>query len=185
MTPLTQHTIETERMLLKAFTPEVYQYAFTHLNDDAIKELFGHANDEEFLKEKDRFEKGLITFNKTFLYFQLRDKHTNRFLGWCGYHTWYFPHFRAEAFYRLENESDKRKGLISEALQQVLKYGFNEMGLIRVEAFVGTENEASLATLKKFGFRQEGLFRKHYHYEGENTDSIAFGLLKEEFQEII
>jgi ribosomal-protein-alanine N-acetyltransferase len=82
----------------------------------------------------------------------------------------------------LTNESDRRKGLISEAINAVLNYGFNEMNLVRVEAFVGEENIASLATLKKFGFTQEGIFRKHYHYKGENTDSIAFGLLKEEFK---
>lgn len=185
MTPLTQHTIETERLTLKAFTPEVYHYAFAKLNEAEIKELFGHSTDEELAKEKERFEKGLTTFNKTFLYFQIRDKQTNRFMGWCGYHTWYLPHFRAEAFYRLEHESDRRKGLITEALSMVLKYGFTEMGLIRVEAFVGTENEASLATMRKFGFKEEGLFRKHYHYEGENTDSVAFGLLKEEFLDVI
>lgn len=181
MTPLTQHTIQTERLLLQAFTPEVYQYAFTNLNDAELKELFGHANDEELAKEKDRFKHGLTTFNKSFLYFQIREKNTKRFMGWCGYHTWYISHFRAEAFYRLEHESDRRKGLITEALKAVLNYGFNDMGLIRVEAFVGTDNEASLATLRKFGFKEEGLFRKHYHFEGENTDSVAFGLLKEEF----
>ncbi|MES2560349.1 MAG: GNAT family protein [Bacteroidota bacterium] len=185
MTPLTQYTIETKRLLLKAFTQEVYQQAFTNLTDTELKELFGHANDEELAKEKDRFDKGLTSFNKSFLYFQIRDKQTNRFMGWCGYHTWYIPHFRAEAFYRLEHESDRRKGLMAEAFLEVLKYGFNEMGLVRVEAFAAADNEASLATLKKFGFRQEGLFRKHYHYEGVNTDSVAFGLLKEEFINII
>lgn len=169
-------------MILTAFTPEVYSYAFTNLNDAEIKDFFGHNTDEELATDRERFEKGMTTFNKSFLYFQLREKDTNRFLGWCGYHTWYFTHYRAEIFYMLNNESDRRKGLISEAIRAVLNYGFNEMNLVRVEAFVGEENAASLATLKKFGFTQEGVFRKHYHYKGENTDSIAFGLLKEEFK---
>jgi [ribosomal protein S5]-alanine N-acetyltransferase len=181
MTPPPQYAIETERMILKAFTPELYQYAFTNLSDAEIKTLFGHATDEEFAKEKDRFEKGMTTFNRTFIYFQLREKGTKRFMGWCGYHTWYFTHYRAEAFYMLNDASDRRKGFISEALAAVLNYGFHEMGLVRVEAFVGKDNQASLATLHKFGFKEEGLFRKHYHYDGENTDSVAFGLLKEEF----
>ncbi|MBP9186649.1 MAG: GNAT family N-acetyltransferase [Bacteroidia bacterium] len=181
MTQLKQHTIETERLLLKAFTPEVYFYAFNNLNNTEIKELFGHTSDEELAVDKDRYENGLTTFNKDVLFFQIRDKLTNRFMGWCGYHTWYFTHFRAEVFYNLNDENDRRKGVISEALLEVLKYGFNEMKLIRIEAFVALENEASIATLKKFGFKQEGVFRKHYHYQGENTDSIAYGLLKEEY----
>jgi ribosomal-protein-alanine N-acetyltransferase len=77
-------TIQTERLLLQAFTPEVYQYAFTQLDDAAIKELFGHNSDAELATDKERFEKGMTTFNKSFLFFQLRDKHTNRYLWWCG-----------------------------------------------------------------------------------------------------
>lgn len=181
MTTLLQHTIETERLLLKAFTPEVYQYAFTTLDDTGIKELFGHSNDGELATERERFEKGMVTFNKSFLFFQLRDKYTHRFIGWCGYHTWYYTHYRAELFYMINTDTDRRKGLITEALQAVLDYGFTDMNLVRVEAFAAADNEASLATLQKFGFKQEGVFRKHYHYNGENTDSVAFGLLKEEF----
>lgn len=184
MVALVQYTIQTERLVLKAFTPDVYHYAFTQLEEAGIKDLFGHATDEEFAFEKERFEKGMATFNKSFLFFQLRDRFTDRFMGWCGYHTWYFTHYRAELFYMLNNENDRKKGLITEALKAVLQYGFSDMNLVRVEAFVATDNEASLATLRRFRFQEEGLFRKHYHYQGENTDSLAFGLLKEEFEEL-
>src|SRR6478609_10959568 len=136
-------TLQTERLLLKAFTPEVYQYAFTQLDDAGIKEFFGHNSDAELATEKERFEKGMTTFNKSFLFFQLRDTYTNRFLGWCGYHTWYYTHFRAELFYMLNNETDRKQGLISEALKAVLHYGFTDMKLVRVEAFVGPQNQAS------------------------------------------
>ena len=109
MAALVQHTIQTKRLVLKAFTPEVYQYAFTHLDEAGIKDLFGHATDEELAVEQERFEKGMVTFNKSFLFFQLRDRITDRFMGWCGYHTWYFTHFRAEVFYMLRNESDRKQ----------------------------------------------------------------------------
>src|SRR6187402_3583033 len=109
-------TRSTNRLELKAFTPEVYQHAFTSLNEADIIALFGHQNHEEFLVEKDRFEKGMTTFNRSFLFFQLREKGSNVFLGWCGYHTWYYTHNRAEIFYMLGKEQDRRKGLMTEAL---------------------------------------------------------------------
>jgi ribosomal-protein-alanine N-acetyltransferase len=175
-------TIETERMLLKAFTPEVYHYTFTTMNDKEIMLFFGHQTDKELQVEKERFTKGMTTFNKSFLFFQLRDEISDTYLGWCGYHTWYTTHDRAELFYMLMDEKQRRKGLISEALSAVLKYGFDQMKLERIEAFVGEQNIASLATLKRFNFKQEGVFRKHYKIDGENQDSLAFGLLKSEFQ---
>lgn len=176
----TQQTLQTNRLTLSAFTPEVYEYAFTQLSQPGIMQLFGHQKEEEFLTEKERYDKGMVTFNKSFLFFQLRDKNTGQFLGWCGYHTWYFTHYRAEVFYMLADDQHKKKGLMTEALLAVLNYGFNQMELQRVEAFVGEENAASLALLNKFGFVQEGCFRKHYHVKGTNLDSLAFGLLKEE-----
>jgi ribosomal-protein-alanine N-acetyltransferase len=177
------HTITTDRLLLKAFTPEVYQHAFTTLSEDEIIKFFGHQNHEAFVVEKERFDKGMTTFNKSFLFFQLRDRLTNDYLGWCGFHTWYYTHFRAELFYMLNDEQYRRQGLMTEALLSVLNYGFSDMNLERVEAFVGETNIASRALLKKYGFVEEGLFRKHYHINGENQDSLAYGLLKQEFKQ--
>lgn len=177
----TLYTLTTERLLLKSFTHEVYRQAFTELDEAAIIDLFGHNGHDDYLAEKERFDKGMVTFNKSFIFFQLRDKSSNQFLGWCGYHTWYQKHNRAEVFYMLTDEQQRRQGLMSEALKAVIEYGFKEMQLERIEAFVAEDNNASLALLNKFGFKQEGLFRKHYKVDGINTDSLAFGLLKEEF----
>lgn len=174
-------TLTTSRLLLKAFTPEVYQEAFTQFTPEQQMELFGCKTAKELEIEQDRFEKGMTTFNKTFLFFQLRDLHTNEMLGWCGFHTWYFPHHRAELFYMLNNETHRKHGLMTEALRTVLQYGFNEMQLERVEAFVGKENHASLALLQKFEFTYEGTFRNHYRINNINEDSLAYSLLKAEF----
>jgi ribosomal-protein-alanine N-acetyltransferase len=174
-------TLITPRLELKAFTPEVYQRAFTSLTEQEIRSLFGHQTDEAYAMEKDRFEKGMTTFNRSFLFFQLRDKQTQSFLGWCGYHTWYLTHNRAEVFYMLQDEQQRKQKLMTEALLAVLEYGFNTMQLERVEAFVGITNAASRALLNKFGFQQEGVFRKHYRINGVNEDSLAYGLIKEEF----
>ena len=82
----------------------------------------------------------------------------------------------------LSKDEYKNQGFMTEALKPVLAYGFNQMQLQRVEAFVGLDNVASIALLKKFGFMQEGCLRKHYHSQGINTDSLVFGLLKETFE---
>jgi [ribosomal protein S5]-alanine N-acetyltransferase len=55
--------------------------------------------------------------------------------------------------------------------------------LNRIEAFVGTENEASKRLVKGLGFTEEGLLRGHYINNGIAEDSLVYGLLKSEFQQ--
>ena len=71
---------------------------------------------------------------------------------------------------------------MKEALPVVLDYGFNIMGLKRVEAFLSLENEASLRLIKSFGFKEEGSLREHYFTGGHMEDSSIFSLLLREYE---
>ena len=70
---------------------------------------------------------------------------------------------------------------MSEAMEAILAYGFNDMNLNRIEAFVGKNNVASLRTLKKFNFEEEGVLREHYINKSDPEDSLVFSLLKSEY----
>ncbi|GAA4461501.1 hypothetical protein GCM10023093_06270 [Nemorincola caseinilytica] len=60
----------------------------------------------------------------------------------------------------------RNKGYMTEAMQAVIAHGFGQMGLNRIEAFVGTRNEPSLRLMQHFGFTKEGLLRSHYCKNG-------------------
>ena len=72
------------------------------------------------------------------------------------------------------------QGYMQEALKLVLPYGFQSMGLHRVEANVNTENRASQRLLEKMGFQKEAHFRENYAYNGKFLDSLIFGLLEKD-----
>src|SRR5690606_40551856 len=57
-------------------------------------------------------------------------------------HTWFPDHCRAEIGYSLMQETDRRKGYMSEAIKEVLNYGFTVMNLNRVEALIAPDNIA-------------------------------------------
>ena len=181
MKALQTKILETERLLLREITPAVYDYVFKAYNDYELMMFFGFKTAEDLLQEKERLNGGLKTFSKTVLYFQLIEKKSKIVIGMCGYHTWYLQHARAELFYVLNDDENKRNGFISEAMSPILKYGFEVMKLNRIEAFVGPDNIASQKIMKKFGFIYEGNLRKHYCKEGEYQDSNAYALLKDEF----
>lgn len=173
--------LETQHLILRKLTPETYNYIFQEYNDNELKAFLGFTTDEELDKEKDKFSKGIATYNRSFVNFQLIDKQTNAIMGACGYHTWYTEHHRAEIGYALNNDIHKGKGIMSEALKAVIDYGFREMNLNRIEALIGPKNEASLRLVQKLNFTKEGHLRKHYFKNNNMEDSLVFSLLRDEY----
>ena len=169
--------LHTKRLNLRLVTPEVYESVF-QLSDVGIMEFLGLTTMEELSEEKKRFESGLKTFNKTFLYFQLIEKESNAMIGWCGYHTWYTHHDRAEIGYGLISDHYRQKGFMSEALSAVIDYGFNEMNLHRIEAFASPSNVPSVKLLELNNFQKEGLLKEHYLKDGVYEDSAIYGLIR-------
>ena len=161
--------LDSPRLLLKGFNQESYDKLFNQCSEGSIKEYLGLQSDEELEFERSRYKGGYSTYNLTIQFFQLVAKEDNRILGWCGYHSWAKQHRRAEIFYMLKREEDKRNGLMSEALQSVLEYGKTEMNLRRVEAFVATNNPASYKLVEKFGFKKEAEIQYRYQF-GDDVD---------------
>ena len=174
------YTVDTPRLTLRLLTPEVYRYIFTVYNEENLKEFLG-IDGEEFQIEKDRFSKGMSTYNRTFANFQMIEKNSGKIIGWCGYHTWATDHYRAEIGYRMAGEEYKNKGFMSEALKAVLHYGFTVMKLHRSEALVADYNIPSVSLLKKNKFTREGVLREHYLVNGVFEESVMYSLLISEY----
>lgn len=69
------------------------------------------------------------------------------------------------------------KGLMTEAVQSVVDYGFQKLSLFRLEAWTHLENERSQGVLLRAGFQLEGVQRQKI-VDGENRhDLCLFGKL--------
>lgn len=174
--------LHTERLLLRKASVEEFHYIFKHYNDEELKAFFGLTTDEELQKEKDKYNNGYTSYNRSFLLFHLIDKATQQNIGACGFHNWFAMHSRSEIGYHLRDESNKRKGFMKEALQAIIAYGFNNMNLNRIEAVISPKNEPSLKLAKHYNFKQEGYLKEHYCLDGVLEDSVIFGLLKKEYE---
>ena len=89
------------------------------------------------------------------LFWAMTLKGEDRIIGGIVY--WNFdPGFHcAEIGYEL-HPAYWQQGLMSEGMKAVLDYGFNELGLHRIEATPFAENEPSCKFLAKLGFTYEG-----------------------------
>jgi ribosomal-protein-alanine N-acetyltransferase len=174
--------LNTERLILKKLTPEIFTYVFKNYSKAEIIKILGLGSEAEFIKEKEKCEGGYTTFNRSILSFLLVLKDNNETIGRCGYHNWYLDHRKAEIGYLLNKKENKRKGYMSECIKVVLEYGFNSMKLNRIEACIAPANIASQSLIKKYGFTQEGYLRQNFIRDGEIQDSLIFSLLKHEYK---
>ncbi len=111
----------------------------------------------------------------------LADRASDRFLGTTALFSLSGPLHRAELGYSLM-PSEQGRGLATEAVRTALDFGFDILGLERIEADVDPRNLPSLRTLENLGFRREGYLRQRWHVAGELQDSVLMGLLASDWQ---
>lgn len=74
------------------------------------------------------------------------------------------------------------KGIVTEALKEVIRFGFCEVGFERIAAHHYVLNEASGQVMKKCGMQYEGTLRKILkNGRGEIVDCRYYSILKEEY----
>jgi len=172
--------LKTGRLKLRKLTPEAFAYVFRNYTDKELMEFFGIATAIELEDEKGKFEKGISTYDKSFVYFQLIDEISDQIIGSCGFFTWYLKHHRAEIGYFLSDVATMQQGLMTEAITEVIRYGFTKMDLHRIEAFIEPSNEPSLKLIRKMNFKQEGHLKEHYFCNNTMEDSLVFSLFKKD-----
>jgi RimJ/RimL family protein N-acetyltransferase len=104
-----------------------------------------------------------------------------RLIGTCSLFALVKPSRRAELGYGLSRTAWGR-GYMHEALCALLGFGFDELGLNRVEADIDPRNQPSARSLERLGFSKEGFLRERWIVDGEVSDSELFGLLASEWR---
>jgi ribosomal-protein-serine acetyltransferase len=73
------------------------------------------------------------------------------------------------------------RGVASTAARRVAQFGFEELGLQRIEIVCGVENRASQRAAEKTGARREGVLRKRLRTKGQPIDAVMYSLIAEDF----
>lgn len=85
--------------------------------------------------------------------------------------------YRGEIGYML-HPSFWRQGIMQEAVEAVINFGFNQMKLHSIEAKINPANNASAKILEKNNFVKEAHFKEDYFWEGKFLDTVVYSLLK-------
>jgi len=74
------------------------------------------------------------------------------------------------------------RGYCTEAAREMVRYGFEVLGLHRIYANHFGSNLASGRVMQKLGMSYEGTRREHYKKWGEYEDQVEYGLLASEWR---
>ena len=74
------------------------------------------------------------------------------------------------------------KGYGTDAMRTLLRFGFDEMNLHRIELTVHAGNERARACYRKCGFVDEVRLRQARYTRGEHVDVMVMGILREEWE---
>jgi ribosomal-protein-alanine N-acetyltransferase len=105
------------------------------------------------------------------------NKQNREWIGSCGFNTW-----QLEGAYRGEIGCELSslywgQGYMGEAIELLLQYGFQEMGLHRIEALVDTRNERASRLFATQHFQMEGILRDYRHTDEGYHDVHMYSLL--------
>lgn len=73
-------------------------------------------------------------------------------------------------------------GFMTEAINLILKYSFNDLKLHRIEANIQPHNTASIAVVKRCGFSKEGFSPKYLKVSGKWRDHERWAIIKENWR---
>ncbi len=76
------------------------------------------------------------------------------------------------------------KGYGSEAMRLMLHYGFTELNLHRVSLTVFEQNPRGIRSYEKCGFTHEGRIREFLLRDGQRSDMLHMGILRDEWERL-
>jgi RimJ/RimL family protein N-acetyltransferase len=104
-----------------------------------------------------------------------------QFIGTAGIYRISPENHRAEIGYMLLPEH-RCKGIVTETIDMMLNYGFNQLQLHSMQAVIDPANIASERVLQKNGFVKEAHFLEDEYYNGVYYDSVIYSLLKRNYR---
>ena len=173
----------TNRLALRELTVDDSENWFKNLSDDEVAVLIGMEPLENVEDSKsiinsfiDRYEK------KNGMAWAITLKEDEGFIGTCSYEKIDSHNLSGEIGYDLL-KIYWGHGFMAEALSVILDYGFESLGLNRIEVHTAAINLASRNLLRKLGFFEEGIFRESTFFRGEFRDDCQYSLLRREWNE--
>ncbi len=175
--------LTTERLLLRDFVENdwhavhVYQsdprylryYPWSSRSPEEVKAFVRRFLDQQTHRPRSKFQFAVVL------------KSDGHLIGNCGIRKAHSRALKADLGYEIAPDEWGR-GYATEAARAVLRFGFEELQLHRIEASCLAENTASTRVLEKLGMQLEGRLRDHEWIDGRWWDTLMYSILVQEWE---
>lgn len=173
-------TLETERLILRTFEESDAADVFAYAQNPNVGPPAGwppHAD----IEESQRIIRMFIQADDCWA---IVDRKTGHVIGSLGIHQdGKRNHPGARSIGYVLGEPHWGQGLMPEAVQAVLRFCFEEMGLKIISAFYFPFNTQSRRVMEKCGMKHEGTLRMCTRiFSGEIYDDVCYSITQEEWK---
>jgi ribosomal-protein-alanine N-acetyltransferase len=168
--------LTTQRLLLQQIQPEDQRFIYEGLSHPDVIPFYGVRYDS-FEATKTQMEwYAKACEEDTGGPWKIVDKVSGEKLGVIAYYFHKKEHRKAEVGFWLLPQY-WGKGIVSEAMQQLIQYCKNEKNIHRLEAFVEEGNKASCRVLEKANFKYEGTMKDCEIKNGSFVSLLIYALI--------
>jgi len=170
--------LSTERFELRPLSPDDLAGFFAELSDPEVVRL----TNIEPLTEMEQASAILDRIDTARaegrgVRWAIHDRASGEYVGSCGFNSLVWTYAcRGEIGYDVVRNWWGRR-VMGEVLPALLDFGFDRLGLRRIEALVMPANQRSWRLLERHGFEREGLLRDHGFWRDDFHDAYLYARL--------
>ncbi len=173
--------IENKRFILRKFTKNDINDLYEYASDSEVTKFLSWDTYKNIDIAVDYIENVLLRYSKNEIApWGIEWKENSKMIGSIDFVQYDKKNFSAEIGYVL-NRKYWNKGIMTEALKEIIKFGFDEMNLMRIETRLNAMNIASERVMQKNGLTYEGTLRKKEFLKNKFIDIKFYSILRDEY----
>ena len=173
--------LETDRLLLRKLKSSDVEAIYAYGSDPAVSEFVTWPT-HQTIEDTQQFLDIILSLyeNNQAVFWGIELKEEKRLIGTINFVSWQQNHHVGEIGYVLAQQH-WHKGYMTEAAEQVIQFGFEQMELERIQAKCDVENSGSERVMQKAGMSFEGTLRKLLYIKGKQRDVKMYAITKSDF----
>ncbi len=177
----------TERLLIRDHVPADLASHHTLFSDPKVMrflpELMTHDLEQSRLNLQQAIDQIGLSERQCY-FFRIENRLTNEHIGEIGYTvTKRTPLGKCVGMGYFIRDCFWGRGYTAEALQEVIRFAFQEDGVYRISTGCLKENVASERVMQKCGLIKEAEFKEYQLHEGKLKGRVEYRLLRSEWEE--
>jgi len=175
-------TLPGQRIVLRLLAPRDAPALFALYADRDVMRYWNHAPWTTLAQAQQAIVEACADYRTgASLHCAIVHRDTGALIGSCALYGFATQNRSASVGYMLA-KAYWGHGYLGEAMRLLLDHGFHERGLNRVEAEVSIQNTGSCLALARLGFMWEGSMRERWIVDGVKHDTVAYGLLRDDWR---